>query len=83
MDDAIGDLPSGDVHVRDGVIVAVGAAITAPHATVIDGANMIAMPGLIDTHWHMWESVARNLAGDEAKTGIERLHNAPRGFARV
>ncbi len=43
--------------------------IDAPRASVIDGTNMIAMPGLIDTHWHMWESVARNLAGDDAKTG--------------
>ncbi len=69
VDPKVGDFAKGDIHVRDGVIVAVGAAITAPHAAVIDGANMIAMPGLIDTHWHMWESVARNLAGDEAKTG--------------
>jgi cytosine/adenosine deaminase-related metal-dependent hydrolase len=69
MDSAIGDFAKGDVHVRDGVIVAVGASINAPRAMVIDGADMIALPGLIDTHWHMWESVARNLAGDDAKTG--------------
>jgi 5-methylthioadenosine/S-adenosylhomocysteine deaminase len=69
MDPAVGDFAKGDVHVKDGAIVAVGARIAAPQATVIDGANMIAMPGLVDTHWHMWESVARNLAGDDAKTG--------------
>jgi 5-methylthioadenosine/S-adenosylhomocysteine deaminase len=69
MDPSVGDFTKGDVHVRDGAIVAVGAGLKAPGASVIDGANMIAMPGLIDTHWHMWESVARNLAGDDAKTG--------------
>jgi 5-methylthioadenosine/S-adenosylhomocysteine deaminase len=69
MDPSVGDFAKGDVHVRDGAIVAVGPRIKAPQASVIDGANMIAMPGLIDTHWHMWESVARNLAGDDAKTG--------------
>src|SRR6185312_17051609 len=69
MDPAVGDFAKGDVHIRDGAIVAVGPRINAPRASVIDGAHMIALPGLIDTHWHMWESVARNLAGDDAKTG--------------
>ena len=32
MDDKIGDLPSGDVHVRDGAIVAVAASVNAPGA---------------------------------------------------
>jgi 5-methylthioadenosine/S-adenosylhomocysteine deaminase len=69
MDPAVGDFAKGDIHVRDGAIVAVGASIAAPRASVIDAAGMIVMPGLVDTHWHMWEGVARNLAGDEAKTG--------------
>lgn len=69
MDAAVGDFAKGDIHVRDGAIVAVGEHVNAPHATVIDGAQLIALPGLIDTHWHMWESVGRNLAGDSAKTG--------------
>jgi cytosine/adenosine deaminase-related metal-dependent hydrolase len=69
MDPAVGDFAKGEIHVRDGAIVAVGPRIAAPRASVIDGTDMIAMPGLIDTHWHMWEGVARNLAGDEPKTG--------------
>jgi cytosine/adenosine deaminase-related metal-dependent hydrolase len=69
MDPALGDFASGDVHVKDGVIVAVGPKLTAPQAEAIDGANTIVMPGFVDTHWHMWEGVARNLAGDEPKTG--------------
>ena len=61
MDDAIGDLPSGDVHVRDGAIVAVAASVNAPGAQVIDGKGMICMPGFVDTHLHHWTSVLRPL----------------------
>ncbi len=61
MDDAIGDLPSGDVHVRAGAIVAVAANVPAPGAPVIDGKGMICMPGFVDTHLHHWTSVLRPL----------------------
>ena len=59
MDATLGDLPTGDVHVRDGVIIAVGPNITAPAAQVIDGRDMIVMPGFIDTHWHLWSTSLR------------------------
>jgi 5-methylthioadenosine/S-adenosylhomocysteine deaminase len=61
MDDKVGDLPSGDVHVRDGAIVAVAASVNAPGAQVIDGKGMICMPGFVDTHLHHWTSVLRPL----------------------
>ena len=67
MDPAIGDLPHGDIHVRGGAIVAVGANLSAPGAQVIDGRDLIACPGFIETHWHMWGAVARNMAGEEQK----------------
>jgi 5-methylthioadenosine/S-adenosylhomocysteine deaminase len=59
MDDKIGDMPSGDVHVRDGAIVAVAAHVNAPGAQAIDGKGMICMPGFVDTHWHHWTSFLR------------------------
>lgn len=59
MDPAFADLPRGDVHVRDGAIVAVGASVAAPGAEVIDGNGMICMPGFVDTHWHLWTSLLR------------------------
>jgi 5-methylthioadenosine/S-adenosylhomocysteine deaminase len=58
------DLPDGDVHVVNGEIVAVGAGIAAPGAATIDGRGFILMPGLVDTHWHMWTSLLRNMAGN-------------------
>src|SRR4051812_182710 len=59
MDDSLGDFASGDVHLRDGAIVAVGPRVDAAGATVIEGRGMICMPGIIDTHWHLWTSLMR------------------------
>ncbi len=59
MDSAVPDLAAGDVHVRNGAIVAVTQKIEAPTAQVIDGDGMICMPGFIDTHFHMWASLFR------------------------
>src|ERR1043166_373448 len=41
MDPAVADLAGGDVHVRDGSIIAVAQRIEAPGAQVIDGSGMI------------------------------------------
>ena len=59
MDPAVPDLAAGDVHVRDGAIVAVAPKIDAPSAEVIDGAGMIVIPGFVDTHIHLWTSAFR------------------------
>jgi 5-methylthioadenosine/S-adenosylhomocysteine deaminase len=59
MDPAVPDLANGDVHVRDGAIVAVGQKVDAPTAQTIEGAGMICMPGFIDTHFHMWNALLR------------------------
>ncbi len=61
MDPTIGDLERGDVHVRDGAIVAVAAAIEAPGVVRRDMRGCVVMPGFVDTHWHMWNSLARGL----------------------
>ncbi len=77
MDSAIGDFARGDVHVRDGAIVAVAKDINAPSATVIDAAGMICMPGFIETHWHLWTSLLRPMMStDDAKRGYFPVTNA-------
>jgi cytosine/adenosine deaminase-related metal-dependent hydrolase len=59
MDPNLGDLRVGEVHVRNGTIVALGVAVDAPGAEVIDGKGMICMPGFVDTHWHHWTTLLR------------------------
>ncbi|MGD0955468.1 MAG: amidohydrolase family protein [Candidatus Acidiferrales bacterium] len=69
MDPAIGDLPNGDVHVENGAIAGVGSGLSAPGAQPIDGQGFIVLPGLVDTHWHMWTTLLRSICGDDPARG--------------
>jgi dihydroorotase len=42
-----------DIHIRDGVVAAVGTELKADGATVIDVKGLIVTPGLIDVHLHL------------------------------
>jgi 5-methylthioadenosine/S-adenosylhomocysteine deaminase len=58
------DILEGDIHINDGVIAGVGGSISSASAKIIDGKDMIVAPGLVDTHWHMWTSLMRNMASN-------------------
>jgi len=76
MDPKLGEIRGGDIHVRDGAIIAVGEKLSAPQAEIVRADGMIALPGSVETHWHMWGAVARNMAGATEDTGyfyISRL----------
>ncbi|WP_148571259.1 amidohydrolase family protein [Nocardioides caldifontis] len=75
MDPTIGDLPDGDVHVRGGKIVAVGRNLEVK-APKVDGSGMIAMPGLIDTHWHLWTTLYRAMSSSSPETAYFALNVA-------
>src|SRR5580700_9805476 len=49
MDPALGDISGGDVHVKGDTIVAVGKALKAPGASMVNGERMIVLPGLVET----------------------------------
>jgi len=68
MDGALGDIADGAVHVKDGAIVAVGKDVSGG-GEKIDGTGMIVMPGLVETHWHMWNTLYRSFAGDKPEEG--------------
>jgi cytosine/adenosine deaminase-related metal-dependent hydrolase len=63
------DLPEGDVRVDNGAIADVGTGLSAPGVQEIDGRGFIVMPGMVDTHWHMWTTLLRNMSGTEPKYG--------------
>jgi 8-oxoguanine deaminase len=61
-DDA--ELADGYVLVRDGRIAAIGsgdAGLDGEGATVVDGRGLIALPGLVNTHHHFFQTVTRAL----------------------
>jgi 5-methylthioadenosine/S-adenosylhomocysteine deaminase len=62
MDAGVGDVADGAIHVKDGRIVAVGRNLRRA-GEQIDGRDTIVMPGLVDTHWHMWTTLYRSMAG--------------------
>jgi 5-methylthioadenosine/S-adenosylhomocysteine deaminase len=64
MDAALGDIPRGDVHVRSGAIVEVGPGLDRPGVDIIDATDRVVMPGFVDTHFHLWNSLLRGVVGD-------------------
>jgi 5-methylthioadenosine/S-adenosylhomocysteine deaminase len=65
MDAAHTVLSDADVLVVDDRIAAVGTDLEAPEGTaVIDASGGIVMPGMIDTHRHMWQTAMRGYGAD-------------------
>ncbi len=64
MDAALGDFAQADILVEDGKIRAVGPSLEAADAEAIDGAGMIALPGIIDAHTCLWQTVLRGYVPD-------------------
>jgi cytosine/adenosine deaminase-related metal-dependent hydrolase len=69
MDAGLGDIEVGDIHVRDGEILAVARNIQAPGVEPIDASGMVALPGFVETHWHTWTSLLRGMTGDQSDRG--------------
>jgi 5-methylthioadenosine/S-adenosylhomocysteine deaminase len=57
VDDSIGDLPQGDVLIQDDLIAAIGRDLSpsSGDAQVIDATGRLVIPGLVDTHRHVWQ----------------------------
>jgi len=64
MDPATRDLRVGDILIVDDRIARVGTGIEADAADVIDATGMVASPGFVDTHRHVWQSLLRGVAID-------------------
>ncbi|QIP10615.1 amidohydrolase family protein [Bradyrhizobium symbiodeficiens] len=82
MDDAIGDLPTGDVLVEGNRIVDVRPSINdAADAEIVDGKDRIVIPGLINAHMHTWQTGLRGFAANW--TLLEYFRRMHAGLATV
>ncbi len=61
MDDQRREIANGAVYIRDNVIEQVGASADLPQSAdeVIDASGHVVMPGLVNTHHHMYQSLTR------------------------
>ncbi|TNF31992.1 MAG: N-ethylammeline chlorohydrolase, partial [Deltaproteobacteria bacterium] len=66
MDDAGSELPA-DVRLRAGRVTEVAPGLTpAPDEVVVDATGMAVLPGFVQTHVHLCQTLFRNLADDLA-----------------
>jgi 5-methylthioadenosine/S-adenosylhomocysteine deaminase len=63
MDDGL-TLVEGSVSIRDGRIAAVGDVAEADHDTVIDARGGYVLPGFVQTHVHLCQTLFRGFADD-------------------
>jgi 5-methylthioadenosine/S-adenosylhomocysteine deaminase len=62
-------LPGADVLITGDTIAAIGHDLEVPDGTVeIDATDGIVMPGMIDTHRHMWQTAMRGYGADWSLT---------------
>jgi cytosine/adenosine deaminase-related metal-dependent hydrolase len=59
------ELPGADIHVRNGVVHAVGSGLSAPGAEVIDARGCVVTPGLVNTHHHLYQTLTRAVPGGQ------------------
>jgi cytosine/adenosine deaminase-related metal-dependent hydrolase len=70
MDPQLGDLPLGDILIQGGVIRAIAPSIEAPAgALILDGAGRIALPGMVNGHVHLAQTMQRGLSTEHSFGG--------------
>ncbi len=71
MDDRGTEIPGGSILVDDGQVAWVGGgrAVGAEGAEVVDGRGTIALPGLINSHHHLYQTLTRVRAAQEGLFG--------------
>jgi 5-methylthioadenosine/S-adenosylhomocysteine deaminase len=64
MDPTLGIIETGDLLIDEGKIIAIGRNVGSWAVIEIDGRGMIAMPGFINGHIHLWQTALRGVAAD-------------------
>ena len=74
MDESVGNIERGDILISGSTITAIGEDLEANGARIINATNMIAMPGMVDSHRHSWEGQLRRI--NPNATCLEDYSNA-------
>ena len=64
MDAKLGVIDSGDLLIDHGKIIAIGRNLGSWAVIEIDARGMIAMPGFVNGHIHLWQTALRGIAAD-------------------
>ena len=64
LDDAGSILQNVDILIDGALIETIGPDLDCHDAIHLDARGLIAMPGLVNAHIHLWQAVLRGLAGD-------------------
>jgi cytosine/adenosine deaminase-related metal-dependent hydrolase len=62
--DAQGDLPRADILVVGDRIAEIAPSLPVDDAQIIEAANCIAIPGLVNAHMHTWQTALRGVASN-------------------
>ena len=59
------ELTTTDLHLKDGVVHAIGKGLSAPEAQVIEARGCVVTPGLVNTHHHLYQTLTRAVPGGQ------------------
>lgn len=77
MDARLGDLPRGDLLIDGQRIAAVAPKIdVAENVRIVEAEGLLAMPGFVNAHIHLWQAPLRGVAGDWTLTEYLRAMHA-------
>lgn len=59
------ELTATDLHLKDGVVHAIGKGLSVPAAQVIEARGCVVTPGLVNTHHHLYQTLTRAVPGGQ------------------
>lgn len=65
MDDTRSRLHGVDIHLKGGIIAAIGANLAVENTQIIDVAGCVITPGLVNTHHHLCQTLTRAVPGGQ------------------
>ena len=65
MDDTRSRLHGVDIHLKGGIIAAIGSNLAVENAQIIDVAGCVITPGLVNTHHHLYQTLTRAVPGGQ------------------